>query len=378
MNTRAGFYRTNLSGDMTYESFVPNPLPPELKIDDEIISLLTETNKNLATLETVTSLIPNKTLFTAMYVRMEALLSSQIEGTQTTLEDILDPMIEKKINGDIEEVVNYINAANMAVKLLEKLPICNRLIRIAHGILMTGVRGKDKEPGEFRHSQNWIGDYGSTLNNARYIPPCPQDMLQAMSDLEKYINDEDETDILIRTALIHYQFETIHPFLDGNGRVGRLLIMLFLIEKKVLSTPALYISYFLKKYQSEYYARLSEVRIKGNYEQWVKFFLKAMNESAKDAVKTIDELSELHDKNESKIQSIGRARINALKVFKYLEAHPIIDIKKTASTLNLSFNTISAAVKRLIDLGILTPTKNISRNRVFSYQKYLEILKRET
>lgn len=378
MNTRAGFYRTNLSGDMTYESFVPNPLPPELKIDDEIISLLTETNKNLATLETVTSLIPNKTLFTAMYVRMEALLSSQIEGTQTTLEDILDPMIEKKINGDIEEVVNYINAANMAVKLLEKLPICNRLIRIAHGILMTGVRGKDKEPGEFRHSQNWIGGYGSTLNNARYIPPCPQDMLQAMSDLEKYINDEDETDILIRTALIHYQFETIHPFLDGNGRVGRLLIMLFLIEKKVLSTPALYISYFLKKYQSEYYARLSEVRIKGNYEQWVKFFLKAMNESAKDAVKTIDELSELHDKNESKIQSIGRARINALKVFKYLEAHPIIDIKKTASTLNLSFNTISAAVKRLIDLGILTPTKNISRNRVFSYQKYLEILKRET
>lgn len=376
MGSHAGFYRTNLFGDMAYKSFVPSPLPPELQIDEDMVSLLTKANRSIATLETISNRIPNTNLFTAMYVRMEALISSQIEGTQATLEDVLDPMLDKNINGDIEEVVNYINAANFAVKLLEKLPLCNRLIRMVHGILMTGVRGKDKSPGEFRRSQNWIGGYGSTLQNANYIPPNPQDMIQAMSDLEKYINANDDTNILIRAALIHYQFETIHPFLDGNGRIGRLLIMLFLIDKKILSSQSLYISFFLKKYQSEYYEKLSEVRIKGNYEQWVKFFLKAIDESAKDALKTIDELSALHDKNETAIQSIGRARINTLKVFRYLEAHPIIDIKKTSSELQLSFNTVSAAINHLINLGILILRKKISRNRVFSYQKYLEILKR--
>ena len=199
-----------------------------------------------------------------------------------------------------------------------------------------------------------------------------------MSDLEKYMNDEDETNILIRAALIHYQFETIHPFLDGNGRVGRLLIMLFLIDKKILTTPALYISYFLKKYQSEYYSRLSEVRIKGNFEQWVKFFLRAINESAQDAVQTIDELSNLHNKNTVSIQKLGRVRINTMRVFEYLEAHPIIDINKTSTALNLSFNTTSKAVKHLIDLGILVSTKNTSRNRIFAYREYLDILRRNT
>lgn len=376
MNRQAGFYRTNLAGDMAYKSFIPNPLPPnpELEIDEEIVALLIQANGSIATLETVTNRIPNKTLF--IDVRMEALLSSQIEGTQATLEDILDPMLDKNINSDIEEVVNYINAAKISTKLLDNLPLCNRLIRIAHGILMKGVRGQDKDPGEFRRSQNWIGGYNSTLNDAKYIPPNPQDMIQAMSDLEKYINTDDNTNVLIKASLIHYQFETIHPFLDGNGRVGRLLIMLFLIDKKVLTSPALYISYFLKKYQSEYYERLSEVRIKGNYEQWIKFFLKAINESAQDAVKMIDELSKLHNKNKSAIQSIGRARINTLRVFEYLEAHPVIDIRKTSIELKLSFNTISAAVKHLINLGILTIRKNISRNRVFAYKEYLEILKR--
>ena len=376
MGSHAGFYRTNLFGDMAYKSFVPSPLPPELQFDEDMVSLLTKANRSIATLETISNRIPNTNLFTAMYVRMEALISSQIEVTQATLEDVLDPMLDKNINADIEEVVNYINAANFTVKLLEKLPLCNRLIRTAHGILMTGVRGKDKSPGEFRRSQNWIGGYGSTLQNAKYIPPNPQDMIQAMSDLEKYINANDDTNILIRAALIHYQFETTYPFLDGNGRIGRLLIMLFLIDKKILSSQSLYISFFLKKYQSEYYEKLSEVRLKGNYEQWVKFFLNAIDESDKDALKTIDELSALHDKNETAIQSIGRARINTLKVFRYLEVHPIIDIKKTSLELKLSFNTVSAAINQLINLGILILRKNISRNRVFSYQKYLEILKR--
>lgn len=380
MNERAGHYRTNLSGDMTYKSFMPSRLPPnpELKIDDEMISLLTKANGSISTLETISNRIPNKLLFTAMYVRKEALLSSQIEGTQATLEDILDPTIDVNTNRDVEDVVNYINAANYAIKRLDILPLCNRLIREAHLILMKGLRGQNKSPGEFRISQNWIGGYGATIRNAHYVPPCPQDMIQAMSDLEKYMNDEDETNILIRAALIHYQFETIHPFLDGNGRVGRLLIMLFLIDKKILTTPALYISYFLKKYQSEYYSRLSEVRIKGNFEQWVKFFLRAINESAQDAVQTIDELSNLHNKNAASIQKLGRVRINTMRVFEYLEAHPIIDINKTSTALNLSFNTTSKAIKRLIDLGILVSTKNTSRNRIFAYREYLDILRRNT
>ena len=380
MSERAGYYRTNLSGDMAYKSFVPSKLPPnpELNIDDEMMSLLAKSSGSIATLESVSSRIPDKLLFTAMYVRKEALLSSQIEGTQVTLEDILDPMIELNTNRDIEDVINYINAANSALKMLRNLPLCNRLIREAHRILMKGLRGQDKNPGEFRSSQNWIGGYGVTIKNASYVPPCPQDMIQAISDLEKYINDEDDTDVLIRAALIHYQFETIHPFLDGNGRVGRLLIMLFLIDRKVLTTPALYISYFLKKYQSEYYSRLSEVRVKGNYEQWVKFFLRAINESAQDAIQTIDELSELHDKNEKLIQKLGRTRLNTLRVFQYLKSHPIIDITKTAQALELSFNTISKIVTRLINLGILVSMKNVSRNRVFAYMEYLNILRRNT
>lgn len=380
MNSRAGHYKTNLSGDMAYKSFVPSPLPPnpEIKIDGEMISLLTKANGSLSTLETVSTRIPNKLLFTAMYVRKEALLSSQIEGTQATLEDILDPMIDVNTNRDVEEVINYIHASNSAIEMLKKLPLCNRLIREAHRILMQGLRGQEKSPGDFRISQNWIGGYGATIRNASYIPPCPQDMIQAMSDLEKYMNGEDDTNVLIRAALIHYQFETIHPFLDGNGRVGRLLIMLFLIDKKVLTTPALYISYFLKKYQSEYYSRLSEVRIKGNFEQWVKFFLRAINESAQDAVQTIDELSNLHDKNKAAILELGRAKISALRLFEYLQAHPIIDISKTSIALKLTFNTTSKAIKRLINLGILVSTKNTSRNRIFAYREYLDILRRNT
>ena len=379
LDKRAGYYRTNLTGEMAYKSFVPSPLPPtpNLNIDEEMLSLLTRANRSLSILETVFNKIPNKILFTAMYVIKEALMSSQIEGTQATLEDILDPMIETNTNRDVEEVVNYINAANYAVQMLNTLPLCNRLIRGAHRVLMNGARGYNKSPGEFRHSQNWIGGNGVSLNNAHYIPPCPQDMNQAMSDLEKYINDEtDGTNVLIRAALIHYQFETIHPFLDGNGRVGRLLIILFLIEQKALTTPVLYISYFLKKYHAEYYSRLSDVRTKGYFEQWAKFFLRAVEESANDAIQTIEELSQLHEKNEAVIQELGRARINTMRVFSYLEGHPIIDIGKTAEELNLSFNTVAMAVKRLVDLKILIPTKNVSRNRVFAYERYLAILRK--
>ena len=261
---------------------------------------------------------------------------------------------------------------------MKELPLCNRLVKEAHKVLLAGVRGQNKCPGEFRHSQNWIGGAGSTLQNARYIPPSVEDMQQAMSDLEKYINAEDNLDVLIRAGLVHYQFETIHPFLDGNGRIGRLLITLFLMEQKVLTTPALYISYFLKKNRIEYYDRMSEVRLKGNYEQWIKFFLEAVYESAKDAVETIDKLTALHDKNCAKITNLGRRAKNGMRVFEYLESNPIIEIKKTSQELNIAFNTISSVIKDLINIGVLEQTSNQSRNRTFAYKEYLEILKEGT
>ena len=380
MNNRAGRYKTNLSGEMAYRSFVPNPLPPAppVELTEDTVALLVKANSQLAVLESAAARIPNAGLFVSMYVRKEALMSSQIEGTQATLEDVLDPMLDANTNRNVADVVNYIKATEFAINRLQTLPLCNRLIKETHAVLMEGVRGQEKSPGEFRHSQNWIGGQGSTLKNARYIPPSPDDMLEAMSDLEKYINADDDLDALIRAALIHYQFETIHPFLDGNGRVGRLLITLFLMEKRVLSTPALYISYFLKKNRVEYYDRMTEVRTKGNYEQWVSFFLQAILECAEDATETIDELTSLHDTSVSAISGLGRAAKNAMLVFNYLESNPIIEISKTAKALGIAFNTASSAVHRLVDAGILVQTSANSRNRTFAYEAYLDILRKGT
>ena len=380
MNNRAGYYKQNLSGEMAYKSFVPNPLPPvpPIELSEDIVGLLVKANSQLAVLQSIAARIPNVELFISMYVRKEALMSSQIEGTQATLEDILDPMLDTNTNRNVADVVNYIKATEFAIARLQTLPLCNRLIKETHAVLMEGVRGQEKNPGEFRYSQNWIGGQGSTLKNARYIPPSPDDMQNAMSDLEKYINVDDDLDALIRAALIHYQFETIHPFLDGNGRVGRLLITLFLMDKGILTTPALYISYFLKKNRVEYYDRMTEVRTKGNYEQWIIFFLQAIMESAGDAISTIDELITLHDTNTSVISKLGRASKNTMLVFDYLESNPIIDIGKTAEALSITFNTASSAVRRLVDAGILVQTGGGGRNRTFAYEAYLDILRKGT
>lgn len=380
MDKRAGIFKTNLSGEMAYKSFIPASLPPNpaIELDNSTVEILVKANKQIALLEGIAERIPNVNLFVSMYVRKEALMSSQIEGTQATLEDVLDPMLEENTNRPVGEVINYIKATDFAINRLQELPLCNRLIKEAHKVLMSGVRGQEKNPGEFRHSQNWIGAAGSTLQNASFVPPSPEDMIQAMSDLEKYLNSEDELDVLIRVALIHYQFETIHPFLDGNGRIGRLLITLFLMEQKVLTTPALYISYFLKKNRIEYYDRMTEVRKKGNYEQWVKFFLQAVYESAKDATEAIDKLNDLHDKNYAAIEKMGRSAKTALKLFTYLETNPIIDTQKTSKDLGIAFNTISDAVKRLCDIGVLEQTSTQSRNRTFAYKEYLDILREGT
>ena len=381
MTNRAGTFVSNLSGEMAYESFRPAPLPPNppIEVSGELLTKLIDANKKIATLEGLSSRIPNMELFISMYVRKEALLSSQIEGTQCTLEDILNPLIEDNTNRDVSDVVNYIRANEFALERLKTLPLCNRLIKETHAVLLESVRGQEKNPGEFRYSQNWIGGQGSTLKNARYIPPNPEDMLTAMSDLEKYINSDDTLDPLIQAALIHYQFETTHPFLDGNGRVGRLLITLFLMEKGILSTPALYISYYLKMNRIEYYDRMTQVRRTGDYEQWISFFLQAFADSAEDAIHTIDRLTALHDKSTKLFDSLTkRQRTSVLKVFSYLESNPIIDIQKTATTLEMSYNTVSKVVSILIEDGILKQTDKSGKAKIYSYTEYLDILRKDT
>lgn len=377
---RAGIYVDNLTGEATYQSFKPNPLPPmpEIEIDEEIVKLLVDANKQLVKLDTASQLISNADLFISMYVRKEALISSQIEGTQCTLDDVLDPEVEANANLDVSDVINYVKATQYALNRLERLPLCCRLIREIHEVLMENVRGQDKTPGEFRHSQNWIGPANCALKDARYIPPNVEDMQDAMSDLEKYINENTDYDPLIRVALIHYQFETIHPFLDGNGRIGRLLILLYLMEQGLLAKPIIYISYFLKKNQIEYYDRISEVRRSGNFEQWIRFFLEAVSKAATDSLEAIRQLSALHDTNIEKLPKTTRSKDNLRAVFDYIEQYPIIDIKRTAKELDISYNTAATAVKKLVELGILQETTNAARNRVFAYEAYLGILRKDT
>lgn len=381
MNNRAGAFVSNLTGEMAYQSFRPAPLPPNppIALSGELVAKLVDANKKLAALDGLSARIPNMDLFVSMYVRKEALLSSQIEGTQCTLDDILNPLIEENTNRNVSDVVNYIKATEFALNRLHSLPLCNRLIKETHAVLMEGVRGQEKSPGEFRYSQNWIGGQGSTIQNARYIPPNPEDMQTAMSDLEKYMNGDDSLDTLIQAALIHYQFETTHPFLDGNGRVGRLLITLFLMEKGILSRPALYISYFLKMNRIEYYDRMTQVRKTGDYEQWVMFFLQALSDSAGDAIQTIDALTALHNQSVARLGAFSkRQQTNLLKLFAYIETNPIIDIQKTAAALGLSYNTVSKMVTILVDEGILRQTDKAGKAKIYSYADYLDILRKDT
>ena len=381
MPNRAGKTIKNLSGEMAYSSFYPQPLPPvpNIEIDAEMQQLLIEAHKRLALLNGLSDRIPNKDLFISMYVRKEALVSSQIEGTQCTLEDVLNPEIDENANADVSDVVNYVRAINYSIERMQELPLCNRLIRETHAVLMNSVRGGEKTPGEFRVSQNWIGGAGSTLKNARFIPPNPQDMIECMSDLERFMNDDDGMDPLIKAALLHYQFETIHPFLDGNGRVGRLLITLFLMHENVISSPVLYLSCYLKSNRIEYYDRMSEIRRAGSYEQWIKFFLRGVAETASDATETIDRLTGLHQENEAKLSDVPtRSRENIMSLFTYIERNPIIETVKTAAALGLSRNGTANYIAVLCEKGILKNTAKSGKALVFSYEAYLDILRKDT
>lgn len=368
---KSGTYKKNLTGNLEYKSFYPTSLK-DLEFesfDKRTIELLTEANYLLGKLNGISSNIKDIDMFVGSYVRKEALYSSQIEGTQAMLEDILDISNEENSNADIEEVVNYVKAIKYAIELSKELPICNRYIKKVHEVLMQGVRGEEKNPGEFRRSQNWIGARGSTLKNARYIPPTVEDMEECMSDLEKYINEDSQIDDLIKVALVHYQFETIHPFLDGNGRIGRMLIIIYLLSKNKLNYPCLYLSYYLKRNQIEYYDRMSNVRLRDDYIQWIDFFLQGVIEIAKESIECINKLTMLREKNKSLI------KINDYWLLEYLEMNPIIDAKRTSEKTNIDYSKVNRTIIKFVNLGILKVTDNSKKKRTYVYEEYVNVLK---
>lgn len=383
-NHRGGFLRRNLPGNLTeaeYYSFVPSPLPPNppLNMNNEMMAKLEVAETIIKTFNDMTEQIPDTGMFLSMYERKEALISAQIEGTQVTLEDTLDPDVDKNAGRDTAEVIDHVRAIHAAVDLLKELPLCMKLLRRIHAELMAHSRGKEKDPGEVQQTQNWVG--GSSPATAAYVPPNPEDMQKALKDLEFFIHDEQPMNPLVKTALIHYQFETIHPFLDGNGRIGRILLLLCLMQYGVIREPCLYVSYFLKKHRSAYYDSLTDVRKNGTYEQWIKFFLDACAEAAQDAYRSIVKLGNVRRESEALIrQSAARASTQKkwLNFLGQLEKTPIVNIKSVADASEISFRTVSLLVQHFEALGILKETSGHARNRVFAYEKYLSILRRDT
>jgi Fic family protein len=367
-----------------YSAFIPAPLPPEppLEMDAEVTRLLSEADLALGRLDGASMMLPNADLFVAMYVRREAVLSSQIEGTQASLTDVLQ--FEAGGDGgeterllDVEEVVNYVRATNYGLRRLEDLPLSLRLIREIHGELMRGVRGEESTPGEFRHSQNWIGPRGSTLRDARFVPPPQHELLRVLGEWELFLHARSEP-VLITAALAHAQFETIHPFLDGNGRVGRLLIALLLYERKVLARPLLYLSLYLKRNQTEYYDRLQAVREKGDWEAWVRFFLEGVRSSADESTETTRRILTLREEDRVRLAGEGRMSGNLLRALDHLFAQPVTTPQLLASALGIQYVTANNLVARLVDLGVLAEMTGYRRNRRFAYRKYLDMFEEET
>ncbi len=372
---RSGTYITQPTG---YKSFKPSPLPPEpaLMINEELSSLLTKAERSLARMNGIAHTLPDSNLFIAMYVRKEALLSSQIEGTQASLEDVFEVESGKETDNinDVEEVINYIKALNYGIERLEKFPMSLRFIKEVHKILMTGVRGQHKSPGDFRISQNWIGGSGGDINNAIYIPPSVDDMKTAMSDFEKYMHENKLAD-LIDCALLHYQFETIHPFLDGNGRIGRLLITLFLYWKNIISKPLLYLSLYLKQNRQEYYDRLSMVRNNGDYEQWVNFFLKGLIQTAESGLETIKKILTLQNDKKKLLWKNKLSSPYAIGILDFLFTNPYVSIKDIEKQFFISFQSASTLVGQFEKIGILKENTGRKRDQKFLFKEYVDILK---
>jgi len=377
---RSGKFLRHLKG---YKAFSPAPLPPAnppLLQDEELTQLLAQANLAIGRLSGLSAIIPDPDLFVYLYVRKEALLSSQIEGTQCSLEDVLNPDVEPisdSLHHDLAEVSNYVKAMNAGLKRLEKLPIGTRLIKEMHAILMKRVRESNKTPGEFRRSQNWIGRPDATLATAEFVPPPPEDVDPLMSDLEKFIHQDDRTPVLIKAALIHAQFETIHPFLDGNGRLGRLLITYLLCYWKVLDKPLLYISYHFKANRTEYYAKLMNIRMRGEWEAWVKFFLRGVTESAEMATQTATEVHHLHLKDREHIHN-SKPSASILSVYERFCREPILTNAILVERLESTKPRVQRALDALVEMGLLHEVSGKKRGRRYAYKKYLDILTRDT
>jgi len=376
---RAGRTEQQATG---YRAFVPTPLPPEppLRFDGELTRLLSEADRALGRLDGVASILPNPDLFVAMYVRHEAVLSSQIEGTQSTLEDILDFEADSSAEHprDLAEVVNYVAAMNHGLARLPELPVCTRLLKEVHEKLMSGVRGSERNPGEVRTTQNWICPAGCTLATATFVPPPPHQVLPSLSALERFLNPPTVGDgeapaaqlpVLVQAGLAHAQFETIHPFLDGNGRVGRLLITLLLVERGVLQRPLLYLSHYLKKHRAAYYDRLSALRLDGDWEGWLAFFLRGVAEVSQSATETAKKILELRETSRARLAE----NANAVRLLDVLFRHPIITVRMAERDLDVAYVTAQRAVDAVVEAGLLREATGNRRNRKFHFEPYITL-----
>lgn len=378
-----GKHETTIVAGETVRAFIPHPLPPEpaLALSNRCQRLLERATVALGRLDSVTLLLPDPNIFLYAYVRREAVLSSQIEGTQSSLEQLLLFEMEEAPGvpiDDVREVSNYVAALNYGLKRLqEDFPLSNRLIREMHGILLSQGRGSNKSPGEFRRSQNWIG--GTRPGNAHFVPPPPGQVEPCMAQLERFLHDADNSyPILINAALAHVQFETIHPFLDGNGRIGRLLIAFILHHDRLLSQPLLYLSLYFKQHRSEYYRLLDLVRTEGDWEAWLDFFLEGVEQIASSAVETAKRLLSLFQQDERKIQTLGRSASITMRVFRVLCEHPLTTLNRICKLTGISFPASSKGMQQLETLDIVREITGQQRNRIFAYQQYLSILNEGT
>ncbi|MGE5497366.1 MAG: Fic family protein [Syntrophothermus sp.] len=358
-----------------YKSFQPTLINRQWKIDNmEVLQLLSRADRELGRLDMYSDYIPNIDLFISMHVLKEATQSSKIEGTQTNIEEALlekeDVPLDKR--NDWEEVQNYTRAMESALRELTNIPFSSRLIRETHRVLLEGVRGEHKQPGEFRVSQNWIG--GATINDALFVPPSHTSIGELMSDIEKFIhNDEIYFPELLRIALVHYQFETIHPFLDGNGRIGRLLITLYLVNKGILKKPILYLSDFFENHRRSYYDNLMNAREKNDISQWFKFFLVGIIETAKNGIATFDKILQMQKQNDLIIQSLGHRAANVQKVLNYLYKKPVLNAEKVREITGVSMPSAYTLIEVLENKGILKEVTGGQRGRVYVYDSYLKI-----
>lgn len=358
-----------------YRAFIPAPLPPDppLAFDAQLATILARAGTALGRLDGVAATLPNPELFVAMYIRREAVLSSQIEGTQSTLDDVLAFEIDASrasMPRDVKEVINYIAALDYGLDRLATLPLSLRLLREIHERLMAGTRGGNKMPGQFRTSQNWIG--GRTLAEAAFIPPPEHEMRTALGDLERFLHDSAGLDPLIACALAHAQFETIHPFLDGNGRMGRLLITFLLCHEKVLQRPVLYLSHYLKQHRASYYDRLMAIRFSGDWEGWLRFFLTGVAEVAREAEQTARRIVQLREDIRNRAQT-ERMSASAFKLLDHLFEQPVITVNATRDYLKISYVAANGLIREFCGLGVLAETTGNYRNRLFRFEPYLDL-----